>query len=208
MVKAQISPITIILVSGIVISLVGVTYMWGAPLIEKQSIKTRFAAAAAFMKSLDNTIVDIANSGGSTEMEIPFGLAVVIPDGREKDSNSITFQFSSSQPLISSNTTTYLGDVSYEDIAGEVGIFGTSRPGVISLSSQPSGQGVLVTMRLHYRELDSSSPLAGYKISLEKVGRGSGPNKITLSSEGSETTAGGAANSGDLILTKINVRIS
>ena len=205
--KVQVSPITIILVSGIVISLVGVTYMWGAPLIEKQSIKTRFSAGSSFIKSLDNAIVDIANSGGSTEMSIPFGLAVVEPDGSQ-DGNSITFQFSSSQPLLSSNATTYLGDVSYEDIANEVGIFGKSRPGIISLSSHTTGQGVLVTMKLHYRELDSTIPLNGYRISLSKSGRGSGSSKITITSEGSETVPGGAANSGDLVLTKLSIRIS
>ncbi len=203
--KAQTEVITIVLISGIVISLVGVVYMWGIPLISKRTSVTDFMAAEDFVVKLNDKIVQIANSGsGEASLIIPKGLIRIKPynplNFRDPDANSLILETVVSQPLILSNSV-----VLKTNVLGENATYGEAEPRVINLSSQNFGQEYKLIFTLHFRELDTrNEPLKGYLIAVQQ-GTVAGTSRVVVSYAGTEVKQNKAANDGDLILTKIKV---
>lgn len=210
--KAQVNVISVILISGIIISLVGASYMWGAPLVEKRTTVSDFSNAESFMENVEDTVINIVNTGSGKEtLDIPTGSLEVIPDASANpDNNSIILKVQVNQPFVFNTTEVYLGDATFEDVVSEIGTYGESSPSVISLTSETSGTGYIIPIKLHFRELDTkSTPKRGYKIALKTGGgKQTGTNSLTLSYDGTEKIPGGAANGGDLILTYILVETS
>ena len=92
--KGAVNVISIILISGIIITLVGASYMWSVPLLQKQQDSTIFQTGRSFVLSLNEKIIDIANSGsGEESIEIPMGIVrVVSHDAYDLENNSIFFE--------------------------------------------------------------------------------------------------------------------
>ena len=202
--KAQTEVVTIVLLTGIVISLVGAAYMWGVPLINKRTAVTDFLAAEDFVVKLDQKIVEIANAGsGEAALDIPNGL-IEIKDyvAGNPQSNSIVFKKVVKQPLILSNSV-----VLKTNVLGENGTYGEAEPRVINLSSESFPPDYRLVFTLHYRELDTrNEPVKGYLISL-KTGDRVGSNRMIVSYDGTDIVAGGAKNGGPLVRTKIKVSV-
>lgn len=202
--KAQVQAITVVLISGIVISLVGVSYMWGKPLIDKRSTISQFTSTVKFMDELNNKIVDMAGTcsfeGACEEsMDLPVPGIVWL----DESTNTITYEFNVEQPLITQ------GEVLFNTVDnGTVAEYGET-PGVLSLKGErlPEG-GYKLEFRLRYRELDSGDPPRprGYKIEMDRIGKEAGNSRITVSYAGSETRADSAQNGGDLMISKIKVQ--
>jgi hypothetical protein len=202
--KVQTQAITLVLISGIVISLVGFAYSWGKPLIDKRSVITQFTSAVRFMEDLDGKIVEMAGTcslAGACEED--FSLPVPGLIRLDEDANTIIYEFNANQQLLDPE-----GEVLFNTMDnGTIARYGET-PGVISLKGKrvtATGTYMLV-FSLRYRELDSDEPWKGYKIKLVKSGSDSGNNKIVVSYDGSETQPGGAVNGGDLIISKIKVQ--
>jgi hypothetical protein len=201
--KAQTEAITLVLISGIIISLVGFAWTWGKPMIDKRSVMTQFASATRFMEDLDEKIVNMAgtcSSQGSCEetITLPFAGLVTLDEAN----NAITYTFDVNQPLITK------GEVIFNTVDnGTVARYG-EKPSVISLRGKttPSSLYTLI-FTLRYRELDSTEPWKGYKIQLTSLsGNVNGNNRIIISYGGSETRAGQAHNGGDLVVSKVKVQ--
>ncbi|MCX6814235.1 MAG: hypothetical protein NTY20_01080 [Candidatus Aenigmarchaeota archaeon] len=205
--KAQTEVITIVLISGIVIGLVGVAYMWGMPLISKRTAVTDFLSAEDFAVKLNDKIVDISNSGsGEATLTIPKGLIRVInydpADLRNPQKNSMVLEIVVSQPLILQNSV-----VLKTNVLGENATYGEAEPRIINLSSQSYGPDYKLIFTIHFRELDTrNEPLKGYLIALQQ-GTITGTSQVVLSYAGTEVKPGTAANGGDIILTKIKVDV-
>ncbi len=209
--KGQVSVISVVMISGIVIALVGTAYMWGLPIIEKRSVDTEFNIAKSFVFALNDLTVNMANAGSGREtLDIPNGLVRVVPSGaNDPDNNSIIFEFEATQPMIFNQSPVYLGGATFEDVISEAGTYGVSSPGVISMTSRTGSSGYVVAIKLHFRELETKTvPRKGYKILLE-TGTGtqaSGTSELTVSFVKTETQAsaccGGA---GPLVATRIRV---
>lgn len=200
--KAQSEVITLVLISGIVISLVGFAWTWGEPMIQKRSVITQFTSAVRFMEDLDKRITDMAgtcSSEGACEETLTLPVPGLIT--LDEASNTITYTFNVEQPLITR------GEVFFNTVDnGTVARYGET-PGVISLNGQPASTGYTLIFSLRYRELDSSEPMKGYKIQLmsqsDKLG---GNSKIIISYGSPEIRAGRAQNGGDLVVSKIKVQ--
>lgn len=202
MMKAQTQAITLVLIAGIVISLVGFAYSWGKPMIDKRSTVTDFTAALKFMEGLDSKIVDMAGTcsySGSCEevLELPRPGIIRL----DEENNSIVYEFEVYEPLITQ------GEVLFNTVDdGDVARYGET-PGVIKLTGESLGPGVYkLRFTLRYRELDSNDPFRGYKIELSGTGIEGGSSKITFYYDGSETRSGAAYNKGNLIVSKIKVQ--
>jgi hypothetical protein len=199
--KGQTQAITLVLISGIIISLVGFAYTWGKPLIEKRTVITQFTSAVRFMDDMDKKIVDMAGTcslEGACEESLDLPVPGLIR--LDESANKIVYEFQVSQPLITE------GEVLFNTVDnGSVARYGET-PGVISLKGERISEGSY-TLRFsaRYRELDSDEPLKGYKIQLIKSESDSGNNKIIISYSGSETQSGKAHNNGDLVISKIKV---
>ena len=210
--RAQSSVISLILIAGIIIALVGAAYVWAVPLIEKRITVTDYDLVEKFVLDLDARIVDIANSGSGTErLQIPRGKMTLLPMNYPGEyNNTINLDFVVSQPLITEGAMIPIKTTSLDP----VGEYGKTEPRIITLSRMPGTEGVNLNMNMTYRELRSISP-KGYVISLCPVtGFGScqspisGNNAITVSYGGTEVVPRGVADGGPLTLTKIRVEVT
>ena len=203
--KAQIQVISIILITGIVISLVGAAYFWGSPLIEKRAAVTEVQIAESFISGLNDRIISIANAGtGEASLDIPHGLVRVIPnDSIDPDNNSVVLEFIIQQQMIFPNTVAYIDTSNIEEIAP----YGEAQPRIITLRGEGAGQGNKLFLKLHYRELDINiTPVRGYKIALnDNEQEITGNSRITVSFIKRDTIPNGAANGGDMIITHISL---
>lgn len=212
--KGQVSVISIILISGIVIALVGTAYMWGVPLIEKRSVVTEFQTAQNFMLSLSDRIVDMANSGAGREsLNVPSGLIRVIPhSSSDPDNNSIILEFGVSQPMVFNQTPVYLGGATFEDVISDTGTYGVSSPGVVSMTSVKDPAGYIIKIKLHFRELDTKTvPQRGYKVLIDTPTNSmeTGTSMATISFVKTETQQNACCgNAGPLVASTIMAEVA
>ena len=202
--KAQVQAISLVLISGIVITLAGAAYMWGKPLIEKRSTITDVAAAESFVIQLDKEIIDVTRNGGEKGLSIPNlrGSSISI----DAQDNSITYRFIIDQPMLTVGQRTVPIPIETTSI-DPIGVYGES-PRIITLEASKDQSRFIMLLKLKYRELDvDSPPKKGYKIVLLPSGT-SGVEKITVSNGGMETLSGGAANGGDLVMTMVTADLS
>jgi len=205
--KAQAEVITIVLITGIVIGLVGVAYMWGMPLIQKRTSVTEFLSAEDFASKLSDKMVEIASSGfGEATLAIPKGI-IRIKEFNESgllnpDYNSVILEVPVSHPLAMSSSV-----VLRTNVLGENATYGEAEPRVINMSSAVSDSINKLIFNIHFRELDTrSQPPKGYIIGVEK-GAVTGSSQVIVSYAGTKLMNGEAANNGDLIVTKIKVDV-
>jgi len=178
--KGQVQIVSIIMISGVVISLVGAALLWGIPLINKQTSATTFTTATQFVMDLNEEIIDTANTGaGGGSMNIPFGGMTIVPYDGSADSNEILYEISIAQPLALNNSVIYLGGATFRDVVNLTGTLGESLPSIITFRLDPLGTGYVGTYSIKYREL--ADPPASYQIVLNQgsTEQPKGGSKIT-----------------------------
>lgn len=198
--KAQVQPISLVLISGIIISLAGAAYIWGKPLIEKRTTIIDVTTAENFILELDKTITDIAKAGGEKSLNLPIKGSIRV----NESNNSIILQFMVMQPMLGNTTTTIPIETTHLE---EVGVYG-EQPRIITLSSEPVDGQYKMTLVLHYRELDINTtiPKRGYKIQLTSTTE-IGTQKVSVAYDKTDTLKGAAANDGDLTVTYLRVNV-
>jgi hypothetical protein len=203
--KAQTQVITIVLLSGILISLVGTAYLWGIPLISKRTSVTDFLSAEDFIVKLDQKITEIANSGsGEASVGFSKGSIKVVPyNDLSSDNNSITYEFPITQPLVMGKSV-----ILKTSVLGENATYGEAEPRIINMTSESAPPDYKLNFNLHYRELDTrDQPYKGYKIALER-GSITGSNQVVVSYDRTEILSGQRADKqGDLIVTYIKISV-
>jgi len=198
--KAQTQTLSVVLIAGIIIAMIGLAYAWGMPLIQKRTTITEFSAAENFILNLDNKITDIANSGaGEASLDIPSGFVKAIDyHASDPDNNSIILEFTTEQPMIVNASRVLLKTSSF----GEIGVYGESEPRIIVLTGEKFGTGYRMQIKLHYRELDTET--RGYKIALNPITQ-TGGKRVKVSFDKNIVQPGNASNGGDLILTYVKI---
>lgn len=207
-----IEAISMVLIVGIIVSLVGAAYMWGMPIIEKRTTSTEFASSQALTGMISDKITEISNNRGGTEsIDFSGRLIKVVPHNAvDKDNNSIIMQFMVDQPIIAVGTPVYLGAESFDDIGFGTGTYGISKPGVVEFTQDLVGNKYKITVKIHYRELATKeTPNRGYKIMLETDDGNAktGNNNLLVTYSKSSVLPGAAANGGDLVLTYVNLDV-
>ena len=202
--------ISVVIIVGIIVSLVGTAYLWGVPIIQKRSTITEFGTAHALVSMIDNKITGIANTKAGTETIDSSGKAIkVVPhNADDPDNNSIIIEFMVDQPMVTLGTPVYLDVESFEDVGTQSGTYGISKPGIITLTEEVAGGKFRMRIKIHYRELDTKeSPYRGYKILLETEDGEikTGNRGIIISYEKDTVDSGSAENAGDLVLTHIKL---
>lgn len=203
--KAQVQVVSLVLVSGIIISLIGFAYMFGMPLIEKRSTITQYVSAVKFMEDLDRKIVDIARTcrevgGCEDRIEAPIRGLIYL----NASTNSITYEFPISQPLVTRDKiliNTINPDTRYAAY-GET-------PGVITMEGVSEGSVYRLRFNLLYRELYNDDQEKSYKINLTASERGdSGTTSLIIFYNGFQEVPGGSLYRGyDLVYSKIGMNI-
>jgi len=203
--KAQTQVLSLIIITGIVIALVGVAYIWGAPLIEKRTVYTQYISAEKFMNDLNDKIATIATtcttSGGCTQtLNIPriegagFGI--------NEQMNTLYFEFPSKQRMLSSEkisiNTPYTGDPAD---------YGTAPPGLLQVEGSEEDGFYIIRFSLNYRELYDEDSGVGHKIKL--TGNVNGNSQIVMTFAGTQAIRGGstAPSGGDLTISTVQLSI-
>jgi hypothetical protein len=211
--KAQVQAVSMVLIAGIVIALAGAAYFWGKPMIEKRSTMTDVSTAESFVLELDEKIVDVARNGGSKSVNLPRipGAAVSVNDSSDGDhGNEILFRFLTSQPMLDMGENKARKAVETYDTE-PVGEYGAS-PRIIMLESEPvENNQYLMTIRLTYRPLETSSePWRGYRIEVVDGGTYNmdAPSRVVVSFLETVTGDRCSKDQCDITDTMINVTVS
>lgn len=209
--KAQVQAITMVLMAGVVISLVGVAWMWGKPMIEKRSTVTDVATAEEFVLEVDKQIVDVARSGGSKSVRIPSmsGAAIKVnATDMPEFANEIVYQFTANQAFLDADGGSIPVETYDEDTVGQYG----GSPRIIKLYGYLMQNNLyMMSLSLKYRMLEDLNTNRGYRILINDGGRVSNmaPNQITVTFLNTTTQSNGCCSgNGDVLQTWVNVTIS
>lgn len=197
--RGQSQIIGVVLLTLVMITMVGVTYMWGMPLVEKQKDTVRTSNAEKFIKELDDRIADVAKNGGTQKIEIPSipGEIRMVDQGFN---DMIGMETTTTGTDIATGTEIYLRG----DSRAEVSI--GNNPGVIKILSTDLGENIYrFEMTLFYRNLTGSESV--YIIDLRGLGRDtiSGEGHSVIISEGGEMPVQ-RDGSRDVYITTVNLR--
>jgi len=213
--RGQVQPISAVIITGIVVSLVGVAYFWGVPMMQKQSSMSEYATTERFITDLKNSIEELARSGaGKTSLDLNGRAVTLLPYGDDGEgNNTLVMTFFMEQPLIFPNATLYMGATSFEDI-NYTGTYGEASPAIVKITSAPFGTQYILTAEIIYRELlRNDIPRKGFEIALCPARKSScntvmkGSNKISMSFDKNIVKPVEAANGGDLVLTYIEIEL-
>jgi len=203
MIKGQVSVISIVIVAFLVVSLIGASYMFAGPMVEKQSTISQHGSAGKFMLDLDKAIVDIARTcttkdGCEERIRIPVPGSL----GVDETANSIVYLIDSSQPLLT-KAPVYLTPGNIDEIAnyGEV-----QNPGYITMEGLQENRQNKLKYVLHYRSLYNAEQGKTFNITLVGANE-QGSDTVILTYMGTETTIGGGHQTSDLVNSKVNVQI-
>jgi len=181
--KGQSQVIVGVLLVLIMIILVGVTYFWGIPLIQKQKDVVTVSNTERFLKDLNEKIQDVAKNGGTRKITVDIPGELTLDD--KKDTFILVFK--TTGDIVATNTDIYLiGDERKEVPIGD-------EPGVILVRSRDMGKKYNITESLYYRNLTggtSGGKQNKYKIDLIGLGKstiGGNNHEITIREFKSET---------------------
>ncbi|MBN2101470.1 MAG: hypothetical protein JW716_01200 [Candidatus Aenigmarchaeota archaeon] len=203
--KGQVQVLSLIIITGIVIALVGVAYIWGSPMIEKRTVYTQYTSAEKFMNDLNDRIATLATTcttkNGCTQ-------TINIPniDGRglsvDETGNTLYFHFPSSQRMLASERIAL--NTPY---TGEPADYGTAPPGLLEVEGVTEDSIYLIKFSLHYRELYDEDSGIGYMIKIQ--GNVQGNNQIIMTYAGTESVSGGSAapQGGDMTVSTIQLSV-
>lgn len=175
--KGQSQVVTGVLLVLIMITLVGVTYFWGIPLIQKQKDVVTVSNMERFLKSLNEKIQDVAKNGGTQKIsgfDIPGKFEL-----KDKEDRFV-LNFKTTGDIIATDKDIYLvGDKRSEVYVG-------GEPGVILVHSKDIGGKYNITAQLYYRNLTGATTGGKqnkYVIDVVSLGRNTisgGGHEITI----------------------------
>jgi hypothetical protein len=207
--RAQSDIISVVIIAGIIIALVGAAYVWAVPMIEKRITLTDYSLIENFALELDQAITNIANTAsGEERIPIPRGAVEVKGfDFSGPVNNTLTIDFTVSQPIMTQGAVP-IKTSSIDDVAE----YGNAEPRIIMLSRYPGGNNHL-NMTMKYRELRSTTP-KGYMIALCPVtgptecgGEMTGGNEVVVRYKDTVIQQRDSYDGGPLTITYVEIEI-
>ena len=141
--RAQTQIITYLLLSGLLITIVGVVYLWGIPLIQKNRDINLLQGSEDFMKRLDLIVKDVANTHGRNA--ISFEL-----DGElwfNESENAFRLIVETKGSIYS------VGRIYFVRNPNETGEWGKDEPAILYVDVSPTASGYRQVYVLKYRKL-------------------------------------------------------
>ncbi len=126
---AQTQAVSMILMTGIVLAMVVVTYNWGAPMVEKSQTNSKILQAQDVMSMIKQRMSDVALSGEQKSFRISLGGILEVVPGK----NSIIYSISTKGLGVGSMSYISL-DSSFDAIQYETHVVNASDGGIITLA--------------------------------------------------------------------------
>ncbi len=189
--KGQQEAVSVILITGILIGVVGSVYFWGLPLIQKNKDISVLKDSERFMFDLNEKIKSVANSGGREQIRIDVpGILVFDPlDG------SLRFRVDTKGTIYDTGAPIPL---SRNDCSKTLGEWGADEPGTLCVESKGETEKFFNTYSLKYIELRHPTRQDSYKIVLSGEEASGGENHdIVMENIGS---------SGGITTVKISIK--
>lgn len=210
--KAQTQIISAILITGIVLGVVSVSYLWGVPLIQKSQTNTQITIAENLMTNIQKAIDDVVQTG--TQKSILVNL-----DGKlevSEDQNSIFYTITTKGLGIMAGDWIPLNDQNMFGIQGttenqSVGVVGVNKAGVIIAKSIVAGDQYQTIFRLAYRELDDMETKEGHLVQIKEVGNNiatGGQKNLIIKREDILQSETPSKSGGKLLITTVSVTIA
>lgn len=209
--KAQTQIISAVLITGIALGVVLVTYVWGVPLIQKSQTTNQIVSAENLMVSLEKAISDVVQTGvqKSITLTLMGGLEV------SEEENSLNYVVITKGIGVSTEDWIPLNDENMFGVSGtlaeeSVGLVGTNKAGVIIARSSIEVDSYKTTFRLAYRELDDLDSYEGYLVQIKESGNNigtAGQHQIVIKRGEIEET-GTSKTGGTLTVTPVMVTIA
>ncbi len=111
--KAQSAIISTVLLSGIILSIVAATYIWGQPLVQKTTDKIKIDALTEMLETIKNGIDNAQQSGSPSQLQLDISDAVV---AIKPSINAVSIETTTIIPIITSYT--YV-PISYTELPSE-----------------------------------------------------------------------------------------
>jgi hypothetical protein len=189
--------LSVILISGILIGVVGSVYFWGVPLIQKNKDISTLEGSEDFMRNLNTKIKNVANAGGRDQ------LVINVP-GLVKFDGSVVELITDTEGIIyAANAEIPLGR---NACTSTTGVFGVDEPETLCVkSTKISEQAFRTDYTLKYITLQSTDVQRDYQITLTGgLKSGSTDNRIIIENKGSSSTV---QNGRTLVQTLIEINI-
>ena len=160
--KGAIEVLSVIIMTGILIALVGTVYFWGLPLIQTHEDISTLRNAEIFMISLEDKIKDVVNLGGSDRIELTVPHSILVYDG-----NKISLKIETKGTSYTEGAVIPLG---INNCTMTEGIWGIHSFSVVCVTSECEGgtgkdcQKYLTTYELRYIKLNTETGLKSHKI--------------------------------------------
>ncbi len=105
-VKGQTQIISVVLIMGLAVGVIGASYMWGKPLIEKSQAGTTITNAEKTMDLIKTTIDDVAKTGGQKKKQIQIDGPLKVSESE----NAIAYTLTGSMAAIASSQWISIND--------------------------------------------------------------------------------------------------
>jgi hypothetical protein len=162
--KGQQEVLSVVLISGILIGVVGSVYFWGVPLVQKNKDVAILEGAESFVKNLNDKIKFVANNGGRDQIVVT--VPGIVKFDPSKSPAEIYVIVDTEGTIYSTGAPIPLGHNS--DCTSTPGTFGLSDPEVICVTSTKVGENKYHTVyTLKYVKLENPSIVRDYAIQLE-----------------------------------------
>ncbi|MFB6088832.1 MAG: hypothetical protein ABEK36_03585 [Candidatus Aenigmatarchaeota archaeon] len=149
--KGQTQIMSAVLLTGIMIGLISVAYIWGGPMIQKQKDVVKLDDMESFMRNLDKEIRNVAKNGGTTNLNVNLpGSLKIIEDSPLGNGtvDRIVLKFETKGSVIQPGTEIVL----FGNDNSTVSTMG-SEPSVLTEKSTKMGDKYHITLELYFREL-------------------------------------------------------
>ncbi|MCK5474001.1 MAG: hypothetical protein KAI53_01225 [Candidatus Aenigmarchaeota archaeon] len=104
--KGQTQIISVVLIMGLAVGVIGASYMWGKPLIEKSQAGTTITNAEKTMNLIKNAIDDVAKTGGQKKKQIQIEGTLKVSENE----NAIIYTLTGAQAAIASSQWISIND--------------------------------------------------------------------------------------------------
>ncbi|NOR85177.1 hypothetical protein GQ473_03590 [archaeon] len=107
--KAQTQIISVVLIMGLAVGVIGASYLWGAPLIEKSQTENSLSQAEKNIELINSMITDVVKTGGQKTKQIQFDGELEIFDINTGE-NSIIYTIQGKTAGVASTNWVLLND--------------------------------------------------------------------------------------------------
>ncbi|MFB6075665.1 MAG: hypothetical protein ABEK17_00835 [Candidatus Aenigmatarchaeota archaeon] len=149
--KGQTQIMSAVLLTGIMVGLISVAYIWGGPMIQKQKDIVKLNNMENFMENLNKEIRDVAKNGGTSKLNVDLpGLLRIVNNGSGCNNNvdKIILEFETQGTAIEPGTEIVL-EGEDKSVTKPMG----NEAGVILEKAEKMGDKYRMSIKLFFREL-------------------------------------------------------